>query len=595
MSTNQILIGIGLIFVLAVGSQVLASRLRIPALIVMLPAGFIVGALTSDVNPAKLLGPAFQPAVSLAVAVILYDSGLGLDMRKLQGHARNVVIKLIIAGLVLSFALTVIVAPELLGISGRAAVMLGAILVVTGPTVVGPLLAFVRPAQRVRYVLAWEGSLMDPIGAILGASVFHAVSASTSTGHRLGSQVLDFWESLGTGVAGAIVAVVLLWVLLRILDLPEVLGTSAQLAVIVAVAAGCDVLRPEAGLIAAIITGVVISNLRGFGIPARRPFMETLVQLIIGLLFVSIAATITPSSLRGLVLPTIGLVAVLVLIARPLTAALAAIGTDLTTGERSFTGWMAPRGIVAAATATTFSAALVSKHVGGAAKILPVTFLVIVATVTVYGLTASPVARHLQVVASRRSRPVLIGGQPWVIDLGRTLHNAGLDVLMWAGYQDQRDSITNANLPLAETLLREWSLGQAAELEGITAVYLLTDEDDYNALAAILLHDLASEDAPGIYRLAPPSGQETVITPSPPSEMLFGRGLNRPAIDRKVGAGARIEALPVDGTPPPDCDLLFVIDTEGVLHAATEAGSLTPRSGDVMVLLGKGASASREG
>src|SRR5215469_12916777 len=169
MSTNQILIGIGLIFVLAVGSQVLASRLRVPALIVMLPAGFIAGALTSDVNPAKLLGPAFQPAVSLAVAVILYDSGLGLDMRKLQGRARNVVIKLIIAGLVLSFALTVIVAPELLGISGRAAVMLGAILVVTGPTVVGPLLAFVRPAQRVRYVLAWEGSLMDASGAAFGA------------------------------------------------------------------------------------------------------------------------------------------------------------------------------------------------------------------------------------------------------------------------------------------------------------------------------------------------------------------------------------------------------------------------------------------
>src|SRR5215472_3130673 len=593
MSTNQILIGIGLIFVLAVGSQVLASRLRIPALIVMLPAGFIVGALTSDVNPAKLLGPAFQPAVSLAVAVILYDSGLGLDLRKLQGHSRRVVIRLIIVGLVLSFALTATLAPALLGLSVRAAVMLGAILVVTGPTVVGPLLAFVRPAQRLRYVLAWEGSLMDPIGAILGASVFHAVSAST--GHRFGSQVGDFWESFGTGVAGALVAVALLWLLLRILNLPDILGTSAQLAVVVGVAAGCDVVRPESGLIAAIITGVVISNIRGFGIPARRPFMETLVQLIIGLLFVSIAATITPSSLRGLVLPTIGLVAVLVLVARPLTAALATIGTDLSTGERCFTGWMAPRGIVAAATATTFSAALVSKHVGGAAKILPVTFLVIVATVTVYGLTASPVARHLRVLASRRSRPVLIGGQPWVIDLGRTLHNAGLDVLMWAGYQDQRDSITNANLPLAETLLREWSLGQAAELEGITAVYLLTDEDDYNALAAILLHDLASEDAPGIYRLAPPSGQETVITPSPPSEMLFGRGLNRPAIDRKVGAGARIEALPVDGTPPPDCDLLFVIDTEGVLHAATEAGSLTPRSGDVMVLLGKGASASREG
>src|SRR5215471_9676196 len=103
MSTNQILIGIGLIFVLAVGSQVLASRLKVPALIVMLPAGFTAGALTSDVNPVKLLGPAFQPSVSLAVAVILYDSGLGLDLGKLRGHARKIVIRLLVFGVVFSF------------------------------------------------------------------------------------------------------------------------------------------------------------------------------------------------------------------------------------------------------------------------------------------------------------------------------------------------------------------------------------------------------------------------------------------------------------------------------------------------------------
>ncbi|HYK30110.1 MAG TPA: cation:proton antiporter, partial [Streptosporangiaceae bacterium] len=138
MSTNQILIGIGLIFVLAVGSQVLATRLKVPPLIVLLPAGFIAGAVTSDVNPIKLLGPAFQPTVSVAVAVILYDSGLGLDPRNLRGHARKVVIRLLIFGVVFSFALTALSAPALLGLSARAAVMLGAILVVTGPTVVGP-------------------------------------------------------------------------------------------------------------------------------------------------------------------------------------------------------------------------------------------------------------------------------------------------------------------------------------------------------------------------------------------------------------------------------------------------------------------------
>ena len=182
MTTNQILIGVGLILVLAVGAQVLASRLRIPAIIVLLPAGFIAGALTSDVNPERLLGPAFEPLVSLSVAVILYDAGLGLDLRKLRGHVRTVVIRLIILGVLITWVLAASVAAPLLGMSRGAAVMLGIILVVSGPTVVGPLLRFVRPAERLQQVLIWEGSLIDPVGGILGALVFHAVIASTRKG-----------------------------------------------------------------------------------------------------------------------------------------------------------------------------------------------------------------------------------------------------------------------------------------------------------------------------------------------------------------------------------------------------------------------------
>ena len=134
-----------------------------------------------------------------------------------------------------------------------------------------------------------------------------------------------------------------------------------------------------------------LSNMRGFDIPARRPFSETLVQLIISALFISILATVTPQSPRHLMLPALVLVAVLVIVARPVAAFAATLKTDLPKGERAFIGWMAPRGIVAAATASTFGAGLGAKGIGGAAKILPATFLVIVATVTLYGLTTAPV------------------------------------------------------------------------------------------------------------------------------------------------------------------------------------------------------------
>jgi len=154
MSTDQVLLGVGLILVLAVGSQVLASRLRIPALIILLPAGFIAGALTTDVNPDRLLGAAFQPLVSLAVAVILYDSGLALQWGKVRGRARRVVPRLVIWGVPVTMAFAAVLAAPLLGMSAGAALMTGAILVVSGPTVVGPLLAFVRPSDRLQRILS---------------------------------------------------------------------------------------------------------------------------------------------------------------------------------------------------------------------------------------------------------------------------------------------------------------------------------------------------------------------------------------------------------------------------------------------------------
>ena len=181
MTTDEILVGLGLTAALAVGSQVLADRLRIPAIVVLLPVGFTAGAITDDVVPANLIGPAFEPLVSLAVALILFDSGLTLDLRRLTGSTRSVVTRLIVVGVPTMLALGAGAAAWLLGLSTGAAVMLGAILVVSGPTVVGPLLSFVRPSTRTRTILTWEGSVIDPIGGIVGALVFHAVVASSDS------------------------------------------------------------------------------------------------------------------------------------------------------------------------------------------------------------------------------------------------------------------------------------------------------------------------------------------------------------------------------------------------------------------------------
>lgn len=544
MTDDEIYLGIALTLVLATGSQILASRLRLPALIILLPAGFTAGALTDVVHPDKLMGQNFDALVSMAVAVILYDAGLGLNLRKLTGRTRGIVGRLLLLGVLVTFLITAAVAPAMFDMPLRVASMLGVILVVSGPTVVGPILDFVRPTDKTRRILIWEGTLTDPIGGILGALTFHAIATTHQIDIGRGYQLGQFALSMAVGLAAGAVGTAILWLTLRTLRLGETLGTLAQLTTVIAVSAGADVVRDDTGLIAAIVTGLAVTNIKGFDMPARRPFFETLAQLIIGLLFVSISATITPASLVPVLLPALALIAILVLVVRPLVAYLSTARAGLSPGERAFVGWMAPRGIVAAATATAFSANLVDRGVDGAAKILPVTFLVIVGTVLLYALSAAPVARILGIVKPAGTRILLVGGEPWVVDLGRSLRSAGLDLLMWAGLAEERQRIADAGIQLATGDLLATATNPGARLEGVTAVFLATDDDDFNALASVVMQD--SVEGP-VYRVGPPRDSHGVVAPYTGGDILFGRSLVRHTLAARYEAGARFLVQP----PPP--------------------------------------------
>jgi NhaP-type Na+/H+ or K+/H+ antiporter len=393
LSSEQIAVGVGLTLALAVGCQLAASRLRIPAIVILLPVGFAAGALSPTMNPENLVGTAFTPLVGLGVAVILFDGGLDLVFRDLEGHSQRVVRRLLSWGVLLTWALAGLFAWVLLDLSVRVAIMLGAILIVSGPTVVNPLVALAKPGRQLKTILEWEATTVDPIGAIIGALVFEALRSGVLS--HLDRDLAAFLLSVGTGVLFGALGVVILWLLLKVMKVDGPLATEAIMATVVALAALSDALRADTGLIAAIIMGVALANLPGIPLVQHRPFFGTLVQLVIGLLFISISATVTPASLQHLVLPSLGLVALLVLVVRPLVAATATVNTTLSGKERVFLGALDPRGIVAASTAATFGLPLAAAGLGGAGDILPVTFLVVAGTVTVYGLGAVPLARWL--------------------------------------------------------------------------------------------------------------------------------------------------------------------------------------------------------
>jgi NhaP-type Na+/H+ or K+/H+ antiporter len=584
VSTDRVLVGIGLIVILAVGCQVLATGLRVPVVLPLLLVGFGAGALPIDVHPGAIFGHSLPALVSAGVAVILYDACLGVNLRFLTSHTRQIVTRLIVVGVPVTIAIGAVAAGLMLGVSRGGAVLAGAILAVTGPSVVGPILAHVQPAERLRHVLYWESTLLDPVGGIIAVIAFYGLLASGFVGAA--AQAGQFALSIGVGVVGGIIGTAVIWAALSKGRLPRTLMPPVQVAVVVAVATGCDALQDDSGLLAAIIMGLVLANMPNFRVPGRR-LLETLVQPLLGIVLLSVAATISPHELGRVWVPALGVAAVLVLVARPLVALGATRHTDLTRRERLFASWMAPRGVVAAAVAAAVTGPLAARGIPEATKILPLTFLVIVVTILVYGLTARRASQWLGVLRSPRSRPLLVGGEDWVIDLGQTLQTLGLDVLMWAGLENQREQIRQAALHLAPGRLLTSVTAERAELSGITTVLLLTAEDDFNALAALVLRYSVGDQ---VYRVGPPAGDRGVVAPYTGGRVLFGHALNRSTLASRYSEGARIVVRPACGDLPSGHEVLFVVRADGRLDPVTRQRVPDFAAGDTVVLLSTTAS-----
>ncbi len=198
LSSSELLLGIGLVLILAVGSQLVAKLLRVPAIVLLLTVGFVAGILTKDVQPSYLLGSLYQPFVSVAVGVILFEAGLRLTFREVTPRIRPTVVRLVSLGLLFTWlAVTVTVKLALHNLGPDVPFLIGAILVVSGPTVVLPLLAYIRPARDVRAVLKWEGVLIDPIGALLAVAVFQVARTGGSSGWHPGALALSLLVGRG--------------------------------------------------------------------------------------------------------------------------------------------------------------------------------------------------------------------------------------------------------------------------------------------------------------------------------------------------------------------------------------------------------------
>jgi NhaP-type Na+/H+ or K+/H+ antiporter len=400
LTPEQLVLVIALVVALAIACQVIAPRLHVPGLLLLLPAGFLLGVAVPALNVENLLGSAFGPVVDLVVAVILFQGGLELGRINGDRRDRRPVLLLVWVGASVTGIAAALMGAFLLGFPPGIAALFGAILVVSGPTVVGPLLDFVKVRPRPRSILMWEGDLLDPFGALAAVIVFQVVKAS---GRESALEALAaFAGGVGVAIGAALVGLILMRVGLWATGTSLVLGTQVLFGSVIVAAGLANTITDNAGLLAALLMGIAATKMaRGMhqNIDAVRPFFDTIVSLAVGVLFISISALVPAEALSTLLLPVLVILAVLILVVRPAVAIACTGGGDLSWRERAFIGGVAPRGIVAAATAASVTSTLVALKIDGAGELLPATFLVIAGTALVYGLGARPLARLLKVRA----------------------------------------------------------------------------------------------------------------------------------------------------------------------------------------------------
>lgn len=541
---DEVLLGLSLVVVLSILARLAGSVIGVPAIIPLLVVGVVAGVSVTDIiDPTALLGDSLSPIVQIAVGIILFEGALSLKREELGAGVRPAVIRLLTFGVLVTWLFGSLAVEMLFDVPLEIAILIGAILIVSGPTVVLPILDFIAPETRVRSVLKWEGILVDPIGAIIAVVIFGSLDAAG------GQPVIDLIEiilSLGTGLLAGVAGALLLMPILATRRLSGRDKVAATLMMVVASFAASDAVFEDSGLVATIVMGVALANQKRVRIDYIAEFKETLIPLLIGILFILLASNVEISDVFDLGLPVLGLILVLVLVARPIAVASTA-GLGFSRSERTFFAAMAPRGIVAASTASAFGLQLTENGTEGAELIIPIVFAVIAVTVFVYGLGAPPLARYLGLAGNRPPALLLVGGPDWAVKVGAALTKGGAAVKVWTEDEAEAQAAEAAGLMSFGGPLDPQAPEIQTVFEDLAAIALVSDDETLNQ---VLSWEMAEEREPDqVYRLRSPEGTPLIV----PSEAvpLFHGDDDVRDLERRLAAGQEMVLLE-KGEAPPD-------------------------------------------
>ena len=540
---EHLLVTFAVLGILGSLAQWFAWWVKLPAILFLLLIGILVGPVFDWFNPNNVFGDLLFPIISLSVSVILFEGSLTLKFREIKG-LEKVVRNMVTIGVLITWSIITVATRYLMAFEWPLALLFGALVVVTGPTVIVPMLRTVRPTARIANILRWEGIMIDPIGALLAVLVFEFIISSLHGSTGLWHVFVSFGKTLAIGILlGGLFGQALGYTLRRHW-LPEYLHNVITLTLVFAVFAGANSLQAESGLLAVTVMGVWLANMKNVPIDDILNFKESLSMLLISGLFIILAARLTPAQLSDMGWAELGIFLVVQFIARPVKVLIATFGSTLIWQERVLLAWIAPRGIIAAAVSALFALRLEEAGFEQAPLLISLTFMVIIGTVVLQSATSRPLAKWLGVAEPEPRGLLIIGANPVARAIAIALKEQGFRTLLTDSHWP------NVNKASMEGLEAFWgnAISQRADrnldLVGIGQLLGLSQNDHLNVLGA--QRYVSEFGRKNIFTLSPGKDSTSldihVAATEQRGKVLFGDKITYGKLASKIANGGKIKA-----------------------------------------------------
>ncbi|CQR46106.1 K(+)/H(+) antiporter NhaP [Paraliobacillus sp. PM-2] len=582
-----------IIGLLGVGSQWIAWRFRLPAIVVMSIIGLLAGPIFHLIHPEQDFGDLYSPFISVAVAIILFEGSLNLNFKEVVGLGKPV-FRIVTWGAFISWMLGSLTAHYVAGLSWEVSFVIGAIFIVTGPTVILPLLRQSKLKPRPAKILKWEGIIVDPFGALLAVFAFEIIvffTGETSTIYSL----LYF-------ILASIFAVILGVVFGKFIGkyfeegrVPEYLKSSAVLIAVIACFTIADEIAHETGLLAVTAMGITLANMGIASIRQMRHFKEDISILLVSAIFIMLTASLTRETLMQVFQPEIiGYVLLMLFLVRPLSIFLSTIRTDLKIQEKILIGWIAPRGIVALTVASYFASVLMEGGFEGAEIVTSLTFALVFFTVCAHGFSIGWLAKRLHLSSNGKPGVLMVGSNQFSVAFANVMKKLNIPILITDSSWERLHKARQAGIPFHHGDILSEQTEYTIDMTPYDYLVAATEYDAYNALvSSTFVPEFGRKD---VYRLSIQrnSGDLEDMDHTIGGRVLFDEKFAFDDLTHKVEIGYVFRKTTLTQQYTFDnyvnnCEsttvLLFLLKQNGVIRFFTEDASVTPERGDVVVSL----------